>query len=219
MTQNCPELAQKSNFWSQQEKSTKCSKFISFKPSKISKFRHFINYYNKILTSGLLRLIKMFDFWIFVALESNFSPSKESGKIKVLKFCFKIHLFSLSFQPFSMPRFHSFEKLSWEQCRTKEDKSQLYIPHQKPVEYLGFSSTLTILSKKSFFLFCQNLAYFVHQCSTISDIVSSKYFHFLGTCLETNLHTRLARIKSLWIKFSMTFLRDWKFPDNKFSWS
>ena len=109
-TQNLPRDSPKIELWSQQEKSTKCSKFISFKPSKISKFRHFYQLLQQFLTSSLLRFSKLFDFWIFVALESNSSTSKVSGKIKVLKFWFKNPSIFTAFQPFSMPRSHS----SWE---------------------------------------------------------------------------------------------------------
>ena len=121
-------------------------------------------------------------------LGSILSPSQESGIIKIQILLQKSIILHGLFSHFLYHVLTALRNQVREQCRTKVDKSQLYIPHQKPVEYLVFSSTLTILIKKSFFFI---LSYFVHQCSTISDIVSSKYFHFLGTCLETNLHTRL----------------------------
>ena len=111
---------------------------MSFKPSKIGKFRHFYQLLHKILTSGLLRLIKLFDFWIFVALESISSPSKESGKIQSSNFVSKIHHFSLPFSHFLSHASHSFANSSWAQCLTKVDKSQLYRYPVLFYLYLGY---------------------------------------------------------------------------------
>ena len=57
-------------------------------------------------------------------------------------------------------------------CRTKVDKSQLYIPHQKQVETWGFSSLSDFGPKIHFRIFPN----FVHQNSSLTWTTSSDYF-------------------------------------------
>ena len=144
-----PRDSPKIELWSQQEKSTKCSKFISFKPSKISKFRHFYQLYNNSLLVVFLGFLNysISEFsWLWNRI---LHLLKYLEKLKFLNFDSKIRQFSLPFSLFLCHVLTALEKLSWDQCRKKVDKSQLYIPHQRPVEHWEFF-TLTTLTKKHF---------------------------------------------------------------------